>query len=123
MTARATMMPTDSSAASWNRGSRENRFSRTLAPGSAPLTAVMTRTLLTADLSTPHEAAASVQASTRAWGPGAAATASGAITWNTAEAAPYDRPTAAAVNTRRCSSVARTRHCTSAIRGIGTRSA
>ncbi len=88
MTAWATMRPTDSSAASWNRGSRENRFSRTLAAGSDPLTAVITRTLLTADLSTPHAAAASVQASTRAWAPGAAATASGEIRWNAAEAAP-----------------------------------
>ena len=72
MTAWATMRPTDSSAASWNSGSRLKRSSRTLAAGSAPLTAVITRTLLTADFSTPHPAAARVQASTRAWTPGAA---------------------------------------------------
>ncbi len=88
VTARATMMPTESSAASWNRGSRVNSCARTLAAGSAPLTAVITRTLLTADLSTPHAAAARAQASTRAWAPGTDPAITGSTPWNAAEAAP-----------------------------------
>ena len=43
--------------------------------------------------------------------------------WKVTDAAPYDRPTAAAVNTRRCKSVCRTRHWVNAVWAIGMISA